>query len=110
MQKNGILAKNRRYAKMRENENLRTLAKIEWTPVQSLLLLGYCNFTKNCSTKFFIRIQKDFLILLLWKNYSRFEIPKKAPKQWILEILINFLGIKKFFRSKKFFQYIPHNN
>ena len=31
--KNRILAKNRRYAKMRENENLRTLAKIEWPRV-----------------------------------------------------------------------------
>jgi hypothetical protein len=29
MQKNMILFKNSRYAKMRENENLRTLAKIE---------------------------------------------------------------------------------
>ena len=34
MQKNRILAKNRRYAKMRENENSHTLAKIEWPAVQ----------------------------------------------------------------------------
>ena len=65
VQKNRILAKNRRYAKMRENENSRTLAKIEWTTVQSLLLLGYCNFTKNCSRTCFIGNPKDFFIFLL---------------------------------------------
>ena len=28
-------------AKMRKNENSRNLSKIEWPPVQSLLVLGY---------------------------------------------------------------------
>ena len=58
-----ILAKNSRYAKMRENS--RTFAKIEWAPVHTLLLLGYYNFTKICSITCFIGIQKEFLILLL---------------------------------------------
>ena len=56
--KNMILTKNSRYAKMREN--LRTFAKIEWAPVQSLLHVGYCNFNKNCSRTCFIGNQKDF--------------------------------------------------
>ena len=53
-----ILAKNSRYAKMRENS--RTFAKIEWAPVQSLLPLEYSNFTKNCSITYFMGIQEDF--------------------------------------------------
>ena len=56
--KNMILAKNSRYAKMRENS--RTFAKFEWAPVQSLLSLGYSNFTKNCSITYFMGIQEDF--------------------------------------------------
>ena len=61
--KNMILAKNSRYAKMRENS--RTFAKIEWAPVQSLLHVGYSNCTKICTITCFIGIPKDFLIFQL---------------------------------------------
>ena len=55
--KNMILAKDSRYAKMRENS--RTCAKIKWAPVKSLLHVGYSNCTKICTITFFIGIQKD---------------------------------------------------
>ena len=61
--KNMILAKNSRYAKMRENS--RTFAKIKWAPMQSLLHVRYSNCTKICTITFYIGTQKDFFILPL---------------------------------------------
>ena len=109
MQKNRILAKNRQYAKTRENENSRTLAKSEWTIVQSLLLLGYCDFTKNCSTAFFIGIQKDFLILLLLKKMTvSLKHPKMHQNGQFWEFEIFFGGQKNFLGQKCFSEFFSH--
>ena len=72
-----ILAKNSQYAKMRENS--RTLAKIEWPPVQSLLVLGFPDTS----------IVKKMTVSL--------KSPKKAQNGQFWKFLVIFLGVKQIF-------------
>ena len=90
-------------AKMRKNENSRNLSKIEWPPVQSLLVLGYWNFTKNCSITLLIGIQRDFLIFPLWKKITVSLKCLKTPQNGQFWEFDEFLGVKKIvYRSKIF--------
>ena len=91
-------------------KNSHNFTKIERSTVQSLLHLELSNFSKMCLLIFYIGIEKNVMIFLLWKNDSEFKTPKNASKWSILRFRKIFGGQKKFLGPKFFFYHIPHDN
>ena len=76
--KNMILAKNSRYAKMRENSC--TFVKIEWAPVQSLWHVGYCNFPQQLLKNMFSWKPEGFFDIPIVKKMTESLKPLKTPQ------------------------------